>query len=135
MFYTMPSRFGSNLNANQAQMDANQAGADAREAKTETELLRHDIDRLLMITEALWTFLKQAHGYSDEQLANAVKEIDLRDGRLDGRAQPPAPSPCPHCGKINSARRSRWLCLQIEQLPPPAPFLAGNKSCLCRWLS
>ena len=119
----MPSSgFGSSINSGLAQADASNARAEAREAKTETELLRHDVDRLLMITEALWTFLKKEHGYSDEELANAVKEIDLRDGLLDGRAEQARPSPCPSCGRINSARRS--LCIYCGQ-PLPVTLFAS----------
>lgn len=85
------------------------AQAEAREAKTETELLRHDIERLLMITEALWTILKKQNGYADADLMNLVQEIDLRDGKLDGRvAKVPSP-PCPNCGRV--AVRNRPLCL------------------------
>jgi hypothetical protein len=123
MFYSMPSSgYASSINSGLAQADASNARAEAREAKTETELLRHDVDRLLMITEALWTFLKKEHGYSDEDLANAVKEIDLRDGRLDGRAEQPQASPCPNCGRINSARRS--LCIYCGQ-PLPVTLFAS----------
>ena len=119
----MPSSgFGSSINSGLAQADATNARSEAREAKSETELMRHDVDRLLMITEALWTFLKKEHGYSDEDLANAVKEIDLRDGQLDGRAEQPQASPCPNCGRINSARRS--LCIYCGQ-PLPVTLFAS----------
>jgi hypothetical protein len=122
MFYSMPSSYGASINNNLAQMDATAARADAREAKTETETLRHDVDRLLMITEALWTFLKKEHGYSDEELANAVKEIDLRDGRLDGRVGKSPPKACPSCGKMNSSKQLR--CLYCGQ-PLPVTLFAG----------
>ena len=121
----------------QAQKDATSAQASAREAKTETELLRHDLDRVLMITEALWTLLKKEHGYADEVLANTVREIDLRDGRLDGRAQPPKAQPCPKCGRMNSAKLPRCLyCgeeLEVklfgdQPLPPDAAPEAGPAS-------
>jgi hypothetical protein len=93
----------------QAQVDANKAQAGVAEARAETERLQNDVDRLLMISEALWTFLKKEHGYTDEQLANAVQVIDLRDGKLDGRAPQAPAAPCSKCGKINSARRARCI--------------------------
>ena len=120
MFYSMPSSYGASINASLAQADATAARADAREAKTETELMRHDIDRLLLITEALWSFLKKEHGYSDEELANAVKEVDLRDGRLDGKAEKAVPQPCPKCGRINSTKFSR--CIYCGEPLPVALF-------------
>ena len=92
-----------------AQSDANDAQASAREAKTEVELLRNDVGRLLLITEALWTLLKKQHGYSDGDLSTLVQEIDLRDGRLDGKAAKTSPSPCPKCGRINSNRYSACI--------------------------
>ena len=93
----------------QAQVDANQAQAGVAEAKAETERLRQDVERLLMISEALWSFLKQEHGYTDEQLAGKVTEIDLRDGQLDGKTTQPAAAPCPQCGRVNAARRPRCI--------------------------
>jgi predicted phage gp36 major capsid-like protein len=95
--------------AQAAQTDANGAQASAREAKTEVELLRNDVGRLSLITEALWTFLKKQHGYSDEDLSALVQEIDLRDGRLDGKTAKASPSACPKCGRKNSNKYSTCI--------------------------
>src|SRR5712675_2186533 len=105
MFYPMLSGYGCSASAAQAQSDASGAQATARQAKTETELMRHDIDRLLMITEALWTFLKKEHGYSDEELVEAITQIDMRDGVLDGKVAKTLPPPCPNCGRISGKGR------------------------------
>jgi hypothetical protein len=103
-----------------AQSDASSAQASARAAMTETELLRHDVDRLLMLTEALWGFLKKEHGYTEAQLADAVKEIDLRDGRLDGKAAKVPPTACPQCQRLNSAKFSK--CIYCGTALPVALF-------------
>ena len=121
MFYSYGSIYSRAAQA-QAQTDASSAQASAREAKTEVEFLRQDIDRLLMITEALWALLKKEHGYTDEVLAGLVKEIDLHDGRLDGKsATVSPPAPCPACGKINSSRRS--VCIYCGK-PLPGQLFA-----------
>ena len=121
MFYSYGPVY-SQAAAAQAQTDANDAQAIAREAKTEIEYLRQDIDRLLMITEALWTLLKKEHGYADDVLSGLVREIDLRDGRLDGKSATVAPpASCPACGKINSSRRS--VCIYCGQ-PLPVQLFA-----------
>lgn len=61
------------------------ARAQARKAKAESLYLEHQMERLLMITEALWELLKEQHGYADEELITRVQNIDLRDGVLDGK--------------------------------------------------
>ena len=108
MFTSSASYYDRTASA-QAQADANSAKAKAAENQAEVEVLRQDVDRLLMITEALWTFLKKEHGYTDEQLSEAVKEIDLRDGQLDGRTTQASAAPCPQCGRVNAARRPRCI--------------------------
>jgi len=121
MFYPMLSgglhTYGTILNL---QSDTNAARADAREAQTATELMKHDINRLLMITEALWGFLKKEHGYSVEELIQAINEIDMRDGELGGRPGGSAPVICPACGRANSGKRP--LCIYCGQPVPTNPF-------------
>lgn len=100
MFYSMP--YSSFANA----ADAVAAQGAAREARTDVELLKHDVNRVLMITEALWTFLKKQHGYTDDDLRNMVQEIDLRDGKADGQTGKEQPLQCPKCGRANAAKRT-----------------------------
>jgi hypothetical protein len=120
MFYPMLSGRPDYSASIQNNADAAAARADAREAKTETELMRADIERLLMITEALWTFLKKEHGYSDEELAEAITQIDLRDGVLDGKVAKTLPPPCPNCGRING--KGRPVCMYCGKPIPISPF-------------
>ena len=119
MFFSSPYRGAYNA-TREALSDVADAKAIAHEAKSETELMRADIDRLLLISEALWNFLKQRHGYSDEDLAKAVGEIDLRDGNLDGKVARSASQPCPQCGKPNTATRK--FCIYCGTLLPIVPF-------------
>lgn len=93
--------------------NAQQAGAIASAesrayARGQIDALRLDMERVLMITEALWELLKLQHGYTDEQLLEHVRRIDAQDGRIDGRAgriEGSEPSPCPSCGRMLSRRR------------------------------
>ncbi len=79
------------------QPDVSTVGTEARKAETDVELLKQDVERLLMITESLWQILKEQHGYDDNELIRRVAEIDLRDGKLDGRLAKGPPSICPYC--------------------------------------
>ena len=62
--------------------------------------LQRQVERLMMITEALWTILKEKHGLEDKELLRRIVEIDLRDGQLDGRVATTPPEPCPKCQRI-----------------------------------
>jgi hypothetical protein len=89
-----------------ARMAANSAESSARQARGEVEMLRDDIERLMMICEALWTVVKKEHGYAEDELVALITQIDLRDGQLDGRDKSShGPRSCPKCGRALSKRR------------------------------
>jgi len=67
---------------------------------TEVARLQVQVERLLMITEALWGILKEQNGFDDKELQKRIVEIDLRDGRMDGRVAATPPTPCPKCGRM-----------------------------------
>lgn len=89
--------------------EAARARAAAEQSQQNIDLLRCDIERLLMICEALWSMIREQHGYTDEELYRRVTQIDMRDGRLDGRVAPSPPAKCPHCGHVLAKRRP--VCL------------------------
>jgi len=101
-------------------MSAETAQREARSAKTATELLQQDVERLLMITEALWTLLKRERDYQDSDLEQIVADIDLRDGRLDGRVATTAPRACPYCG--HTIGKKRPFCFYCGKAVGVAPF-------------
>ena len=92
----------------------------AREAQTKTELFQHDIDRLLLITEALWTLMKQEHGYTDDKLVKLIQDIDQRKTNAKGVTVKDAPVACPACGRPNTA--SRIACMYCGNPLPANPF-------------
>jgi hypothetical protein len=95
---------------------ARSAGAEsaARSAKTQVAELGFEVERLLMITEALWGILKEHHGYKDEELARRVAEIDLRDGKLDGKVAKTAPARCQKCSRALNRKHSKCLYCGTE---------------------
>lgn len=100
--------------------EAAAAQSTAQRAATEVEMLRYEIERLLMITEALWGILKEKHGYDDMELINRVMDIDRRDGALDGRVAASPPGSCPKCGR--TLERRRPFCLYCGQAIARDPF-------------
>lgn len=99
---------------------AENAQRQARSAKTAVELLQQDVERLLMITEALWVLLKKERGWQDADLEQIIADIDLRDGKLDGRVAPTQPRACPHCG--HTIGKKRPFCFYCGKPVGTVPF-------------
>lgn len=98
--------------ANFASGRAQEAAADAR---AQAAALQRQIDALLLANMAVWSILKDKLGVSDQELADRVREIDLRDGKLDGRYTPNGQE-CPKCGRVMSARHKRCMYCGEESL-------------------
>mgnify|MGYP001765826062 CR=1 FL=1 len=82
------------------------AGADMKE-------MHKTMDKLLMITQALWEIIAESRDLSDEYIVAKVREIDMRDGVLDGRVKRPVRI-CTSCGKVLSLDRNRCLYCGTE---------------------
>ena len=96
------------------------AESAAREAQTNVEIFKHDIDRLLLVTEALWTLMKQQHGYTDDVLVGLIQDIEKQKAVAHASCAKDAPSPCPFCGKLNTATRT--FCMYCGKALPAKPF-------------
>ena len=102
----------------QQAIDIAHVEGSARRTKTETADLRQTVERLRLATAAIWELTRDRAGMVDQDLLDKIREIDLRDGALDGRMRP-APSNCPACERVNKATRT--ACLYCgEQLGPRA---------------
>ena len=114
MFYPLNSYTSSASNAS-----ASEARSDAAAARMEVDALRSDVERLLMITESLWMILKEQHGLDDKELVKRIVEIDMRDGKLDGRVAPTPPRKCPKCDRTLFKHRPRCVyCGEYVMLQP-----------------
>jgi ribosomal protein S27AE len=88
--------------------------------RSRNEEMRLDVEKLFMITEALWLILKEKHGYTDEHLASMIQEIDLRDGKLDGKVRKQPNPICPQCGRTLMGKHS--VCLYCGTAVVRDPF-------------
>ncbi len=118
MFY--PMLLGGGIASGYASIEASAAQSTAREAQTRVELLAHDVDRLLLISEALWTLMKQQNGYADDVLIKLIEEINQKKTIVDGLAVKSPPQICPGCHRPNSA--GRMYCLYCGKAIPGNPF-------------
>jgi hypothetical protein len=119
MFYS--SIASSDCSSNSyATVTAAQAENAAREAQTKIEIFKHDIDRLLLITEAMWTFMKQEHGYTDDKLVQMIQDIEHRRTLANGAISKDPPVACPSCGRNNTV--SRPFCMYCGKPLKMNPF-------------
>jgi len=63
---------------------------------------------LALITRALFELLAERAGLTEQDLAKKMNEIDLRDGKADGKMSA-TPKKCPSCGSVMSTRFNRCL--------------------------
>ena len=80
-----------------------------RSTDGEVAELQNEVERLLLITEALWRILKEKHGLDENELVKQITLIDLEDGKLDGRKAATPPQPCPKCQRMLAKHRPRCL--------------------------
>lgn len=93
---------------------AQEAAAEAQNrAATAQDLflqMEKRMNRLTLHCQAMWELLRERAEFTDDQLAAKVLEVDLRDGRNDGRIATQIMD-CPGCGrKTNSKRSSCVIC-------------------------
>ena len=86
-----------------ATLDATEAKFTARDAQMKIRFLEQQCDKTLLVCEALWTLLREKHALTEEELIERVNQIDLTDGKLDGRVRRP-PVQCPKCGRTTPKR-------------------------------
>jgi hypothetical protein len=78
--------------------------SDGRRALSHSEALEARCDRLAVLCEAMWTLLRDQLNLTDEQLLDRINEVDLTDGRLDGKVERGSAITCHKCNR-NVARK------------------------------
>jgi len=103
---------------------ASLSGAErsAERAAEDVEQLRAEVGRLTLACAALWTLVKE-HGHTDEELLARMQELDLRDGKLDGRMAPEVAT-CAACGRKTKA--GRRACLYCGKELPAGPAFGAS---------
>jgi hypothetical protein len=80
----------------------------ARLLETRLQAMEENLDRLSLVVIATTEILKNRFNVSPDEIEARIQEIDLRDGKLDGRLRSPAIH-CPSCSHLNSPRRRKCL--------------------------
>lgn len=71
--------------------------------------LEDELNRLKVITEAMWEIIREDGGHTETQLLRRMHQIEASDGALDDRKQLPKMTTCPQCGHTVTTRSSSCL--------------------------
>lgn len=89
--------------------EANEARRKAGDADSRVADLEHAVDRLLLLNRALWEIVQKFHPVDNEYFLAKVAEIDLRDGRLDGKLVKQSLRHCRSCGRAIGQRHVKCI--------------------------
>ena len=94
------------------QSQINEHGRRIVQARSETDDARRELerklDKLSLINMAMWSILEERLGVTEKDLGDRMRELDLRDGKLDGRAATQG-RVCPSCQRMMSLRHRKCL--------------------------
>ena len=97
-----------NSRISEVQTRARESSAKAGNALELSRTLQRRVDKLALICEAMWEMIRERTDLTEDDLAAKVEEIDLRDGKLDGKVEA-KPIPCPKCNRRSPSRFERCL--------------------------
>ncbi|MCB9933450.1 MAG: zinc ribbon domain-containing protein [Planctomycetes bacterium] len=81
------------------------AASSARRAENALARLEDALDRQALIIRTLLSMCEAKGLFNEPEFRELMNEVDLSDGRLDGKFKPQAmPRSCPNCGKTNGKR-------------------------------
>ncbi len=90
--------------------NASAAESAARRAENALGRLEDQLQRQALIIRALLEICASKAVFNEKEFRELVNEIDMSDGRLDGKFKPQqGPRQCPECGKVNG--RSAITCM------------------------
>lgn len=95
--------------AAQTAQEASEARSAARGATYSAKQIAEQLDRTILACEAMWSILRDKLGVSDEELVARVNELDLTDGKLDGKMRKAMAVQCATCQRTVSKRFSRCM--------------------------
>ncbi|MBI3270126.1 MAG: hypothetical protein HYZ53_14045 [Planctomycetes bacterium] len=110
----------------QARIHAAETGAAsaetmARSAQSRYQELAESIDRLSLLTRAMWSLLVEHTELTEQDLIARVKHLDLSDGVADGKVRA-QPTECGKCKALISPKFRRCIYCGADRPPPESAF-------------
>lgn len=104
----------------EAKTDAIDAKVRADQAVNRLRELETTVSHMALACQAMWELLRERADVTDAELLAKMKEVDLRDGKADGRMRPAIVN-CPNCGKPANTKHSQCIYCGAA-IPKPHVF-------------
>jgi hypothetical protein len=88
---------------------------EARRAETRSRDVEQRLEKLTLISMAMWSLIQQETKLTEEDLMERARQIDLLDGTEDGRVTPQV-ARCSACERVMNPRHSKCLYCGQEKL-------------------
>jgi hypothetical protein len=99
---------GANADATRSAARTNET--DVRNLRDTVNRLERQVERLTLASLAMAQILRDRLGVKQDEIEALVRDIDLRDGKLDGRLdQPVQVKRCEACDRVNGPQRHSCL--------------------------
>ncbi|MCX5660948.1 MAG: hypothetical protein NTW19_14680 [Planctomycetota bacterium] len=99
---------------NAVRSDASEAQRQVRDSNVRVAELEAAVAKLQLIAQALWEIQQERGGIEEQALIDKVNEIDLRDGRLDGKLSGAKVRTCSGCNRPVNSRHLRCIYCGAE---------------------
>ena len=100
----------ASANADAARSAARTNESDLRDVRGTVDRLERQVERLTLASLALAEILRDRMGVKQDEIEAVVRDIDLRDGKLDGKlSQPMQVKRCEGCERVNGPQRHSCL--------------------------
>ena len=108
MFWIVPVRSNAGEATSEAITRSRHADTRSRITEADVQQLESRLDALALGCQAMWELLAAATDLTNDDILNRMQEIDLRDGKLDGKIGSHVVR-CSACDRPSNARRPQCL--------------------------
>ena len=108
MFFLFDTQLRNRMTPQALHQRSERSNLKADEAQRDILSLQEKLDHLSLVIQSMWELLEKNTTLTREQLLDKIQEVDLRDGKLDGRLQAKA-QPCSSCGRRSSLRHTQCM--------------------------
>lgn len=98
-----------------AESAARDARSDAERAASRSHLIEDKLDKLTIICLAMWSLIQEETKLTEEDLLKRVQQIDVLDGKTDGKITPQI-ARCAKCNRVMNPRHKKCLYCGHEKL-------------------